>query len=82
MDRLRLIFPPVGAATICIPLRNIVKLILTPITAPALLEGGLLGYIMYNLTHYYLHRGQPTKEITREMKVRINHFHRNRQIKK
>lgn len=32
--------------------------------------GGLLGYVMYDVTHYYLHHGQPTSEIPRNLKVR------------
>lgn len=46
------------------------KLISTPSTAPALLGGGLLGYVMYDCTHYYLHHGQPKSEVPRNLKVK------------
>lgn len=42
----------------------------TPTTAPALFGGGLLGYVMYDVTHYYLHHGQPSHKVTRDLKVR------------
>lgn len=37
--------------------------------APALFGGGLLGYVMYDVTHYYLHHGQPTSDMPRKLKV-------------
>nr|XP_027089493.1 dihydroceramide fatty acyl 2-hydroxylase FAH1-like isoform X1 [Coffea arabica] len=63
MDGLRLVFPPAATAVLCLPFYNLVKLISTPSTAPALFGGGLLGYVMYDVTHYYLHHGQPTSEV-------------------
>lgn len=50
------------------------KLISTPSTTPALFGGGLLGYVMYDCTHYYLHHGQPTKDPARHLKVWRNAF--------
>jgi hypothetical protein len=47
-----------------------VKLFSTPSTTPALFGGGLLGYVMYDCTHYYLHHGQPSIEVSRNLKVR------------
>ncbi|KAJ1420879.1 putative fatty acid 2-hydroxylase 1-like isoform X1 [Sesbania bispinosa] len=47
---------------------NLVKLISTPSTAPALFGGGLLGYVIYDCTHYYLHHGQPKTEVPRNLK--------------
>ncbi|GMN64433.1 hypothetical protein TIFTF001_033518 [Ficus carica] len=55
MDRLRLVFPPAAAAVLTIPLWNMVKLLATPSSTPAFFGGGLLGYVMYDVTHYYLH---------------------------
>ncbi|URD80263.1 Fatty acid hydroxylase superfamily [Musa troglodytarum] len=52
---------------------NLVKLIATPSAAPALFGGGLLGYVIYDCTHYYLHHGQPSKEPAKNLKVSINH---------
>ncbi|GFP83534.1 fatty acid 2-hydroxylase 1 [Phtheirospermum japonicum] len=55
MDGLRLVFPPAATAVLLFPFWNFIKLISTPTTAPALFGGGLLGYVMYDVTHYYVH---------------------------
>lgn len=49
---------------------NVLKLLATPSTTPALFGGGLLGYVMYDVTHYYLHHGQPSREVPRNLKVK------------
>lgn len=49
---------------------NLVKLMSTPSTTPALFGGGLLGYVVYDCTHYYLHHGQPKTEVPRNLKVK------------
>jgi len=77
MDGLRLVFPPAGAAILCVPFYNFVRLLSTTTTAPAIFGGGLLGYVMYDCTHYYLHHGQPSKDITRNLKrYHLNHHFR------
>ncbi|KAK7246174.1 hypothetical protein RIF29_41034 [Crotalaria pallida] len=77
MDGLRLVFPPAATAILLIPFWNFVKLISTPSIAPALLGGGLLGYVMYDCTHYYLHHGQPKTEVPRNLKkYHLNHHFR------
>ncbi|KAH0885891.1 hypothetical protein HID58_061987, partial [Brassica napus] len=56
---------------------NLAKLIATPSTAPALFGGGLLGYVMYDLTHYYLHHANPTIPVTKSLKKsHLNHHFR------
>ncbi|KAI8524558.1 hypothetical protein RHMOL_Rhmol13G0158700 [Rhododendron molle] len=56
---------------------NLVKLVFTPSLTPAMFGGGLLGYVMYDVTHYYLHHGQPTSEIPRNLKkYHLNHHFR------
>lgn len=54
----------------CCQFWNLVKLVSTPSTTPALFGGGLLGYVMYDVTHYYLHHAQPTSEVPRNLKVK------------
>ena len=49
---------------------NLVKLMSTPTATPALFGGGLLGYVMYDCTHYYVHHGQPTSKVPKDLKVR------------
>jgi dihydroceramide fatty acyl 2-hydroxylase len=54
-----------------------VKLFATPSTTPALFGGGLLGYVIYDVTHYYLHHGQPSKDSLRHLKkYHLNHHFR------
>ncbi|KAK3019360.1 hypothetical protein RJ639_004334 [Escallonia herrerae] len=56
---------------------NLVKLMSNPSMTPALFGGGLLGYVMYDVTHYYLHHGQPTSEVPRNLKrYHLNHHFR------
>ncbi|CAA2952335.1 dihydroceramide fatty acyl 2-hydroxylase FAH1-like [Olea europaea subsp. europaea] len=63
MDGLHLFFPPAVTAILLVPVWNLTKFIATP-TAPGIFGGSLLGYVVYNVTHCYLHHGQPTVWIT------------------
>ncbi|GAB2214001.1 hypothetical protein Droror1_Dr00018331 [Drosera rotundifolia] len=77
MDGLRLVFPPAATAVLLFPLWNFVKLLATPSTTPAIFGGGLLGYVMYDVTHYYVHHGQPTNDVVRSLKkYHLNHHFR------
>ncbi|KAI3800721.1 hypothetical protein L1987_28815 [Smallanthus sonchifolius] len=76
-DELRLVFPPTATAILLVPFWNFVKLISTPTVAPALFAGGLLGYVIYDVTHYYLHHGQPRSEVPKNLKkYHLNHHFR------
>ncbi|KAL6643898.1 hypothetical protein ACP70R_018664 [Stipagrostis hirtigluma subsp. patula] len=68
MDGLRLVFPPAAAAILCFPFWNLIKLFSTPSTTPGLFGGGLLGYVIYDCTHYYLHHGQPSSDPAKHLK--------------
>ncbi|XP_072958155.1 dihydroceramide fatty acyl 2-hydroxylase FAH1-like isoform X2 [Typha angustifolia] len=77
MDGLRLVFPPTATAILCMPFWNLVRLLSTPSTTPALFGGGLLGYVMYDCTHYYLHHGQPSNDPAKNLKkYHLNHHFR------
>ncbi|KAK6932016.1 Fatty acid hydroxylase [Dillenia turbinata] len=77
MDRLRLVFPPAAAAILSIPVWTMFKLLLTPCVAPAFFGGSLLGYVMYDCTHYYLHHGKPSNEVAQNLKrYHLNHHFR------
>lgn len=76
-DAQRLVFPPTAAAILLVPLWNMVKLISTPSVTPGLVGGILLGYVMYDVTHYYLHHGQPKRGVPRHLKrYHLNHHFR------
>ncbi|KAK3188739.1 hypothetical protein Dsin_028300 [Dipteronia sinensis] len=77
MDGLRLVFPPAATAILCVPLWNLFKLLTPPSITPALFGGTLLGYVMYDCTHYYLHHGKPSKGYSRDLKrYHLNHHFR------
>nr|CAD1828211.1 unnamed protein product [Ananas comosus var. bracteatus] len=77
MDGLRLVFPPAATAILCVPFWNLLKLLTAPSVTPALFGGGLLGYVMYDCTHYYLHHGQPSNDPAKHLKkYHLNHHFR------
>ncbi|CAJ0932548.1 unnamed protein product, partial [Ranitomeya imitator] len=54
-------FPPVPASFVIIPLYLILQVVLPPVLGLSLFVGGLFGYVAYDMTHYYLHYGSPSK---------------------
>ncbi|XP_015882076.2 dihydroceramide fatty acyl 2-hydroxylase FAH2 [Ziziphus jujuba] len=77
MDGLRLVFPPAAAAILCVPVWASFRLLSSPSTAPALFGGCLLGYVIYDVTHYYLHHGKPSKGFAQNLKkYHLNHHFR------
>ncbi|KAM5587377.1 dihydroceramide fatty acyl 2-hydroxylase FAH2-like [Rosa sericea] len=77
MDGLRLVFPPIGTAIICFPFWYMFRLLSPPSVALALFGGTLLGYVAYDVTHYYLHHGKPSKSLTQDLKkYHLNHHFR------
>jgi 4-hydroxysphinganine ceramide fatty acyl 2-hydroxylase len=78
MDRLRLVMPPALALVIVQPLYWGLRLAFPHATTLGILSGGLTGYILYDLTHYYLHHGIPITSHLREMKsYHLNHHYKN-----
>ncbi|GAB2280864.1 cytochrome P450 [Dionaea muscipula] len=81
MDSLRLVFPPALTAIAATPLWSMTYLLTTPTIAPALFGGGLLGYVMYDITHYYLHHGQAVNKSTQKMKkYHLNHHFKEQEM--
>uniref|UniRef100_A0A8C5R4L6 Fatty acid 2-hydroxylase n=1 Tax=Leptobrachium leishanense TaxID=445787 RepID=A0A8C5R4L6_9ANUR len=60
-DSSRLVFPPVPASLVIVPLYVILQMVLPPEVGLSLFVGGLFGYVAYDMTHYYLHYGSPSK---------------------
>lgn len=58
-DTRRLVFPPFPAAIIALIFYKIFSLIFSESTLILIIAGGLLGYVMYDMIHYYLHYGAP-----------------------
>ncbi|KAK7478204.1 hypothetical protein BaRGS_00030565 [Batillaria attramentaria] len=59
MDRMRLVFPTVPASIFATAIYSAYSLISPPPVAQALFAGTLIGYMAYDLTHYYIHHGSP-----------------------
>ncbi|CAN2389329.1 fatty acid alpha-hydroxylase activity [Pristimantis euphronides] len=60
-DSSRLVFPPVPASFVIIPLYLAVQVLFPQVVGLSLFVGGLFGYVAYDMTHYYLHYGSPAK---------------------
>jgi len=60
-DGSRLVFPPVGAACFAFPIHSLLIYLCPGGLGRAVFAGGLSGYIVYDLMHYYLHIGAPTR---------------------
>ncbi|VAI26618.1 unnamed protein product [Triticum turgidum subsp. durum] len=56
---------------------NFVRLFTTTTTTPGVFGGGLLGYVIYDCTHYYLHHAQPSFDPAKYLKkYHLNHHFR------
>ncbi|XP_047332919.1 dihydroceramide fatty acyl 2-hydroxylase FAH1-like [Impatiens glandulifera] len=75
MDSLRLVFPPAATPILLIPIWSLIKLLAPATAAHAVLGGGLLGYVTYDCTHYFLHHGKPGKGLQSELKRYHMHHH-------
>ncbi|KAG0618588.1 hypothetical protein M758_4G076000 [Ceratodon purpureus] len=74
MDGDRLVFPPLYTAAICLFLWKLLDLVFSPQWKPSFYGGALLGYIIYDLTHYFLHFGTPfTNHLYKMKKGHYNH---------
>ncbi|KAL3287998.1 hypothetical protein HHI36_002451 [Cryptolaemus montrouzieri] len=75
-DPRRLVFPPLPAALIAYALYYLVASFLPEYCRLLVLAGGLTGYVIYDMIHFYLHYGAP-KENTYlyHLKRYHNHHH-------
>ncbi|XP_076989143.1 fatty acid 2-hydroxylase [Tamandua tetradactyla] len=60
-DDSRLVVPPVPAAVIVAFFYLLLRLLLPEAVGGTVFAGGLLGYVLYDMTHYYLHFSAPHK---------------------
>ncbi|KAM4833719.1 fatty acid 2-hydroxylase [Thomomys bottae] len=60
-DGSRLVFPPVPASLVIAFFYVLLRLILPEAVGGTVFAGGLLGYVIYDMIHYYLHFGSPHK---------------------
>ncbi|KAF9581740.1 fatty acid alpha-hydroxylase [Lunasporangiospora selenospora] len=78
MDRLRLVMPPALSITLALPINMFVHSLLPLAQAHAVMAGLLFGYVLYDVTHYYLHHARPFKIHFKEMKTyHLAHHYKN-----
>ncbi|KAK5814929.1 hypothetical protein F5H01DRAFT_344544 [Linnemannia elongata] len=78
MDRLRLVMPPALAVALAIPLFKLGHSIFAAPQAYAVMSGAFMGYVLYDMTHYYLHHAKVFKIHFKEMKTyHLAHHYKN-----
>ncbi|KAJ3072567.1 fatty acid alpha-hydroxylase, partial [Quaeritorhiza haematococci] len=81
MDRMRLVMPPVLFAVLSYPVYSLYGLFLPPNVTYAVAAGSYIGYVMYDLMHYYIHHGRPWGAYLREMKTyHLDHHYKNENL--
>uniref|UniRef100_U3J923 Fatty acid 2-hydroxylase n=1 Tax=Anas platyrhynchos platyrhynchos TaxID=8840 RepID=U3J923_ANAPP len=60
-DSSRLVFPPVPASLVIGFFYGVLQLLLPEVLGLSVFVGGLCGYVVYDMMHYYLHYGSPKK---------------------
>ncbi|GAB2220336.1 hypothetical protein Droror1_Dr00007981 [Drosera rotundifolia] len=68
MDTTRIFSPPGVTTAFCYAFWSVYSRISTPAVAPALLGGSLLGYLAYDLVHYYIHAAKANNVLIRRFK--------------
>uniref|UniRef100_A0A8D0HCP7 Fatty acid 2-hydroxylase n=1 Tax=Sphenodon punctatus TaxID=8508 RepID=A0A8D0HCP7_SPHPU len=61
-DGSRLVFPPVPASLVIGFFYGLSQFLFPTALGLALFVGGLFGYVLYDMMHYYLHYGSPRKD--------------------
>jgi len=75
---MRLVMPPLLAAIIAFPIWCACMLTFSSNYGNAFMSGALIGYICYDLTHYYLHHGRAYFNYFRKMKsYHFDHHYKN-----
>jgi dihydroceramide fatty acyl 2-hydroxylase len=77
-DRTRLVFPPLAGMVVAAVLFVPIWAALPLGAALATMSGLLLGYIVYDMTHYYTHHGKPTTRWGKFLKAyHLSHHHKH-----
>jgi sterol desaturase/sphingolipid hydroxylase (fatty acid hydroxylase superfamily) len=74
-DPLRLVMPPAVSVPLALLMFAIFYFALGSGTAPALASGFYAGYLVYDMTHFYVHHGHPRSRITRLLRERHMRHH-------
>ncbi len=74
-DPLRLVMPPAVSVPLGAFFFGLFYVTLGGDIAPALTAGFFAGYLVYDMTHYYVHHGHPRSRITRVLRERHMRHH-------
>ncbi|XP_071092208.1 fatty acid 2-hydroxylase-like [Haliotis cracherodii] len=68
MEKGRLVFPLVPANILAVIMYSLVRLVCPRLMTLSVISGTVLGYMMYDLIHYYLHHGSPSLTYFKNLK--------------
>ncbi|XP_007435570.1 fatty acid 2-hydroxylase [Python bivittatus] len=71
-DSSRLVFPPVPASLLALLFYVLARVVCPGVFGVSILCGGVCGYLIYDMMHYYLHYGSP-REGTYLYRLKIYH---------
>lgn len=80
MDRYRLVMPPTLLMVLCYPIYKTVFALLPFYIACAGFAGGFLGYILYDMTHYFLHHAKLPSYMQKLKKYHLEHHYKNYEL--
>ncbi len=77
-DGTRLVFPPVAGLVIATGIYGLLRILLPTPEAMAAMAGLLIGYMIYDLTHYYTHHARPRSRWGKFLKrYHLAHHHKH-----
>ncbi|KAI8906415.1 hypothetical protein EDD86DRAFT_210668 [Gorgonomyces haynaldii] len=68
MDKMRLVMPPALGFTLAYPIWMLYCFLAPNGHGQAAIAGSMLGFVLYDLTHYYTHHGKPSITYFKEVK--------------
>jgi dihydroceramide fatty acyl 2-hydroxylase len=74
-DPLRLVMPPAVSVPLAAVVFGVLYLIFGAHYAPGIGAGFFVGYLMYDMTHYYLHHSRPHGRLARMLRERHMRHH-------
>ncbi|SCU78479.1 LAMI_0A04764g1_1 [Lachancea mirantina] len=80
MDRYRLVMPPTLFLVLCTPFYKLVFALLPYNWACAGFAGGLMGYVCYDLCHYFLHHAKLPSYLRKLKKYHMEHHYKNYEL--
>lgn len=83
-DRSRLVFPPLAAIAIALPIFGVIYAVCAVLApggalaaALAVMCGLIVGYLVYDMTHYYTHHARPRSRLGKFLKAyHLAHHHK------